>query len=133
MRGTLITPSQPTDARTTAWTPSPLVLEAASGEDGLIAEIVDVFNTSTADRIRQIHAALAASDFSTIRKEAHAIKGGAQQIGAPAVADACQELERVCQLGEASLVPARLARVCELFEEIRIGMISYCNRRRVNL
>ena len=61
--------------------------------------------------------------------EAHTIKGGARQVGADAVAEACQELETVARLQEAFLVAARLDRVQEVFEEIGGEMASYSSRR----
>jgi HPt (histidine-containing phosphotransfer) domain-containing protein len=64
--------------------------------------------------------------------EAHTIKGGARQVGADAVADACQDIEAVCNLQQALLVAARLNRLQELFEEIRQAMSSYCSSRSLN-
>jgi two-component system sensor histidine kinase RpfC len=112
-----------------AWSPPLFLLETASGDDGLIADLVDAFNTDTSSRIQRIRAALAASDFPKLRMEAHTIKGGARQVGADAVADACQELEAVGNLQEALLVAARLNRLQELFEEIRRAMVSYCGAK----
>jgi HPt (histidine-containing phosphotransfer) domain-containing protein len=115
-----------------AWSPPLFLLETASGDDCLMADLVDAFDTDTSVRIQRVRAALAASDFSIIRMEAHAIRGGARQVGADAVADACQDIESVCNLQEALLVAARLNRLQELFEEIRLAMSSYCSSRSLN-
>ena len=115
-----------------AWSPPPFLLETASGDDDLMADLVDAFNIDTSARIQRVRAALAASDFAKIRMEAHTIKGGARQVGADALADACQELETVCTLQEALLVAARPNRVQELFEEIRGAMASYSNGRKTH-
>jgi HPt (histidine-containing phosphotransfer) domain-containing protein len=138
--GYLMASSLPSNGLTTqsgrssheAWSPPLFLLETASGDDGLIADLVDAFNTDTSARIQKVRAALAASDFSKLRTEAHTIKGGARQVGADALADACQELETVCTLQEALLVAARLNRVQELFEEIRGAMASYSNGRKTH-
>jgi len=127
----------PSGARTTpsasslheAWSPPPLLLETACGDDDLIAELILTFSTDTAARIRRSREAFAACYFSRIRMEAHTIKGGARQVGADAVAEACQELETVARLQEAFLVAARLDRVQEVFEEIGGEMASYSSRR----
>ena len=108
-----------------AWSPPPSLLEIFSGDNELIADLVDTFNVDTGARIQQIRTALANSDFSKIHAEAHTIKGGARQVGADAVADACQELETISKLHEASLVVKRLDRVQELFNEVRRAMASY--------
>jgi HPt (histidine-containing phosphotransfer) domain-containing protein len=115
-----------------AWSPPPFLLETASGDDDLMADLVDAFNIDTSARIQRVRAALAASDFAKIRMEAHTIKGGARQVGADAVADACQDIETVCNLQEALLVAAPLNHLQELFEEIRQAMASYCSSRSLN-
>ena len=115
-----------------AWSPPPFLLETASGDDDLMADLVDAFNIDTSARIQRVRAALAASDFAKIRMEAHTIKGGARQVGADAVADACQDIETVCNLQEALLVAARLNHLQELFEEICRAMASYCGSRSLN-
>jgi HPt (histidine-containing phosphotransfer) domain-containing protein len=79
------------------------LLEVATGDDELIAELIDSFNTDPHARILQIRTALANSDFSKIRAEAHTIKGGSKQVGAEAVADAWEKLEALSKLQEASL------------------------------
>lgn len=115
------------------WSPPLFLLEMASGNDSFIAHLVDAFNTDTSARIETIRTALAASEFSRLRMEAHTIKGAARQVGADAVADACQELEAVCNLQETLLAASRLNRLQELFEEIRRAMASYCRSHSLNL
>jgi HPt (histidine-containing phosphotransfer) domain-containing protein len=106
-----------------------VVREAAGGDHSLIFNLIDAFSTDTADRIEQIREALAASNFARISDEAHTIKGSARQMGADAVASACQELELACGLQDASLIAARLNVVQERFCEIRGAMAEYSNPR----
>ncbi len=112
-----------------AWSPPALLLEAAGDDGGLIAKLIDAFGRDTDARMEQMRGALAASSYPKIRVEAHAIKGSARQMGADAVADACQELEFVCDLQGALLISARLSRVRELFDEIRGEMATYSSGR----
>src|SRR5712692_2058110 len=77
--------------------------------------------------------ALAAPNFTRIRFEAHSIKGSARQVGADAIADACEELETISDLQDALLIAARLNCVQELFEDIRGAMASYSNSRKLAL
>lgn len=107
------------------WSPPVSLLAAANADPSLIPDLIDAFSTDTGDRIRQIRDALAASDFSRIRDAAHTIKGGARQVAADALADACQELENASSLQETLAVAARLNRVQELFDEVRRAMASY--------
>jgi HPt (histidine-containing phosphotransfer) domain-containing protein len=131
----------PADGRTTpsgrssrgTWSPPPFLLETAAGDDGLIADLVDAFNTDTSVRIQGMRAALAASDFPKIRAAAHTINGGARQLGAAAVVEACQELEIASDLQEALLITARLNRVQEVFEEVCAAMAAYLDAQRNTL
>ena len=87
--------------------------------------LIDAFSSDTEARIEQMRGALAASSLPDIRAGAHTIKGSARQMGADAVAEACQELELVCDLPGAVQILSRLNRVQELFEETRGAMAAY--------
>jgi len=102
-----------------------VLLEAAAGDDTIIARLIDAFGKETDARIEQMRRALAASNLPRIRTEAHSIKGCARQMGAEEVGEACQDLENACGLQEASLIAARLNRVQELCDEIRRAMAAY--------
>jgi HPt (histidine-containing phosphotransfer) domain-containing protein len=106
-----------------------VLLEAAAGDDGLIAKLIDAFGRETDARIERMRGALAASNFPSIRAEAHTIKGSAGNMGADAAAEACREVEMACDLQEASLVAARLNRLQELSDEVREAMAAYSNPR----
>ena len=116
-------------SRRQAWSPPTVLVEAAGEDDGLIVSLIDVFSRDTDARIEQMREALTSSNFPNIRAEAHTIKGGARQMGADAVDEACQELEIACDTKEAPLIAARLNHVQELFDEIRGAMIAYSNSR----
>jgi HPt (histidine-containing phosphotransfer) domain-containing protein len=125
------TPQAPSTWR--EWSPPLSLLEAASGDEGLIAELIDAFHTDTDDRIREMRAALAITEFSRIGSEAHSIKGGARQLGADALADACQDLGTLSEVQEAAPVVAALSRVLELYDEILRAMAAYSDSRSLNL
>jgi len=117
------------DSTRQAWSPPAVLLEAAAGDDGLIAKLIDAFGRETDARIERMRGALAASNFPSIRAEAHTIKGSAGNMGADAAAEACREVEMACDLQEASLVAARLNRLQELSDEVREAMAAYSNPR----
>jgi HPt (histidine-containing phosphotransfer) domain-containing protein len=74
--------------------------------------------------------ALTTLNFPRLRFEAHTIKGSARQVGADAVAEACQEIEMVSGLQDALAIAAQLNHVQKLFEEIRCAMASYSNSNK---
>jgi len=110
------------------WSPPVSLVEAVSGDTAVIGELIDAFHADTDGRIRQIQAALTVTEFDTIRSEAHSIKGGARQLGADALANACQQLETLCQMREAPIVAAGLRRVQQLYTETLRAMAAYSAR-----
>jgi HPt (histidine-containing phosphotransfer) domain-containing protein len=111
------------------WSPPASLLEAFPDDDGFIVDLIHSFTADTDARIERMCEALESTNFQKIRAEAHTIKGSARQVGAGAIAEVCQEIETVSDHEAALLVPARLNRVQELFEEIRGAMAFYANGR----
>src|SRR5512133_1964444 len=78
--------------------PGPWVLpdelrQLAESDEGLVKEVLDVFQTDTSDRLAKLRAALDRNDLAQARNQAHAIKGSSGQVGATEVAALCRELE----------------------------------------
>jgi HPt (histidine-containing phosphotransfer) domain-containing protein len=133
-------PPQPSSGLTTerthptqqAWSPPAMLLEAEGGDIGLIVRLIDAFGRDTDERIGQMLRTLAASDFTSIRAEAHAIRGSARMMGADEVAEACEELENACDLRDRPLIAAHLNRAQEFLAEIRGAMAAYSHRGRTD-
>jgi len=80
------------------WTPPAWLLEIASGDNSLIADLIDVFKTSTEASIQQMRIAIATVDAPRLRTESHKMRGSAKQVGADALAEVCQTLELASSL-----------------------------------
>lgn len=79
----------------------PLDLDTALEEFGsneVLIEIVEQFLSNVKDQIIEMHTFFNLKDFSTLEKEAHAIKGGAGSIEAHRLYEAAQHLEEVCKI-----------------------------------
>ena len=76
------------------WAPPSQLLELDEQDSGLIAVLADAYEQDTKCRLERIRLAMASGDTRELSAEAHSIKGGAWQMGAPAVADMCLNLER---------------------------------------
>jgi histidine phosphotransfer protein HptB len=77
-----------------AWVlPDELRQLAEHGESGLVQEVLAVFQSDTAERLRKVLIAIANNDRSEVRHQSHAIRGSAGQVGAHAVAALCHSLE----------------------------------------
>lgn len=113
------------------WTPPAWLHELASGEDGLIAELIDTFRTTTETRLRQMRTALATHNVSRLRTEVHRTKGSASQLGADALAEVCQSLEVASSLTPTT---SRLAELVDspqqMFDEVDSAMTPYSNGKQ---
>jgi HPt (histidine-containing phosphotransfer) domain-containing protein len=109
------------------WTPPAWLLEVASSDDSLIADLIDVFKTSTQASLQQMRTALATVDVPRLRNEAHKIKGSAKQVGADALAEVCQTLELASSLTPLSRLGEPVGCCHELFAETESAMTSYSN------
>ena len=99
---------------------------AALREDGMLAELIDLFLGDTPSSVEKIGAALTLKDTLTAAHEAHRLKGSAAAMGAQPMFELCeqlQHLETADGLEQAQALFARLsaesARVCQAFEAER--------------
>jgi len=109
------------------WTPPAWLLEVASADDGLIADLIDTFKTATETSLQQMGTALATVDVPRLHTEAHKIKGSAKQVGANALADVCQALELASSLTPVPRLVELVDRCQELFSETVSAMTAYSN------
>jgi HPt (histidine-containing phosphotransfer) domain-containing protein len=107
-----------------SWTPPDSLLEAAADDCGLIAELIDAFQTDTEIRLQRLRTALETGDTKILRAEAHTIKGSARQVGADALAAVCQEVELGSGLDAAALA-ALTNQLQPLFDEVSRAMTAY--------
>lgn len=75
-------------------------------DDELIAELLrDVMATNRDDRARLLQAHVT-HNYPLLQELAHRIKGGAQMVRAQSLVTCCEQLERACGEGRASLIDA---------------------------
>lgn len=65
----------------------------ALGGDGLVRQMVAVFNEHSSERIRLLQEAADRGDLKSVAEAAHTLKGSARQLGLIALADACLAVE----------------------------------------
>ena len=109
----------------TPWTPNAGLLEALSGDDEALTELIDAFKTDTETRLQRIRAALEIADVARLRSEAHTITGSARQIGAEALAEVCQQIALASALTPLSRFSGLVLRMQELFGDVACAMASY--------
>lgn len=88
------------------------------GEDELVEELIEMFQTDTASRLEKLRRAVEATDCLIAGSEAHTIKGSALQVGALKVADVCLQMETVARQGQPASLPVLMRALCGSFEEV---------------
>lgn len=124
----------PAERRSTCaakWIPPPQLVDLAYDDEGLIADAIDLFKTGAETRLREVRIAPAAVDIQGLGSEAHSLRGSAVQLGAHALAEACQRLQVGPGLTPASQPVDHVDRVQSLFAEVSSAMASYSNGTQV--
>jgi HPt (histidine-containing phosphotransfer) domain-containing protein len=109
-----------------AWTlPDELRMLAEAGDADMVREVIRVFQSDTAIRIRAIQEGVARGDGPRVKHEAHAVKGSAAQVGATSLAAICRSVETAALSG-ASDDLGRLLREMEAeFAAVRSAMADF--------
>ncbi len=77
-----------------------LLKERVEGDLPLLRRMVRAFRSDYPDTLEHIHGALDARDAEALRNHAHAIKGAAATLAAPAATEAAFRLEKLARTGE---------------------------------
>ena len=95
------------------------------GEDqAMTKEVIELFVKDTPPRLAAMRAAVETGDGAALAKAAHALKGGASNIGAKAIqqhADALEAASREAMPEDAQLRVAKLAELWEQTREVLAG------------
>ncbi|MBU0481422.1 MAG: Hpt domain-containing protein [Proteobacteria bacterium] len=74
-------------------------LEQAADDEEVLAELIDLFNTSAASDLEKINEALDDADPEGVMKAAHSLKGAAASLGIEGVRAIAYEIERAGREG----------------------------------
>ena len=94
-------------------------------ELSMTREVIGLFLADTPPRLEAMDAALLAGDAGALSRAAHALKGGASNVGAKAIqqhADALESASKEELPGDAAL---RVAKLRELWEETRGALAAW--------
>jgi HPt (histidine-containing phosphotransfer) domain-containing protein len=89
------------------------------GEPDLVQEVLALFVADAQDRLGVLEAAAAAHDPERLQRAAHALKGGAANIGAHQLESHCRDLEEMGRAGETAGATARIAAIRGEFARIK--------------
>ncbi|MDA8139484.1 MAG: ATP-binding protein, partial [Desulfobacteraceae bacterium] len=110
------------DAQSAPLPEPPLDYEAALyefGEADLVKEVVTQLMESLGHYLDDIGQALAAEDWQTVLRRAHAIKGGAATVEAMPLSSVAAEVEQLCKEGVTQQVPGAVARLSASAQQLK--------------
>jgi len=91
---------------------------AEGGDAEIVQEVLTVFQTDTATRLKSLEASLAAGDTAKVRTQAHSIKGSASQVGALGFAALCQRIEQESEHGPSDALTAMVRELETSFADV---------------
>lgn len=97
--------------------------EMAGGDASILGELLTLFESDANRLLQDLASALAAGNAPAVREAAHAIKGGAANLGAKPLADLCYQVEQKGRGGN-------LDGAAELAERIREQYALTCQALR---
>jgi two-component system sensor histidine kinase/response regulator len=98
------------------------LLARLSGDADLAQKIVSGFVSDAPAQLRTLAVAIAQADFEGIRARAHALKGAAATVSAPAIRDLCIELQRAASTKDLKLAESIRSRLDEQFEQFSLAV-----------
>lgn len=83
------------EARELLWDASECIMQlGCEADEELLHEIIVTFIDDSRQRIAGLHEALGSEESTALRRQAHSLKGSANQIGAKPMAALCKQLEQ---------------------------------------
>ena len=105
-------------------------LEDVCGHDPTLElEVIQLFLESTRESLRGMRAALEAGDATLLRGLAHGLKGGSRTLGAAALGELAQEIERLAGTSDFASAHAVLESAAVAFERVTATMEARTLRR----
>jgi HPt (histidine-containing phosphotransfer) domain-containing protein len=111
------------------WTPPADLVELAFADAAILAEVLDAFTVDADARVRSMDAALSMGDAARLRAQAHAMEGGAGQIGADDLASLCRELELASGMVDSPRLASMVERIQSAYGGLRLALARYSARR----
>jgi HPt (histidine-containing phosphotransfer) domain-containing protein len=110
---------------TSEWNVPDALLELEqAGDLELLRDVISLFRADTLSRLQYLGDAASDCDPAGIRRQAHALKGSATQLGADVMATMCQQIESRILHGESLDVPMAVNELRTEFDRIWLAMAA---------
>jgi histidine phosphotransfer protein HptB len=101
-----------------------------AGDDTLVLELIETFQSDTGSRLERMKGALARQDAGGVKAESHSMRGSARQMGADALADSCQTVETGAPKMNWPELTDQIRQAEKRFAEVCAAMSEYVEARR---
>lgn len=100
------------------------MLRSLGGGDGpgIFGELLEILEDQTPALIEGLAASLAANDVTTVRRNAHTLKGSALNLGVRGMAEVCLRIEQAAEEGALDRVEELLPSLRQVFEQSRAAL-----------
>ena len=105
--------------------PDELQMMVAEGCGPMIIELLAIFKSDTATRLREVDLAVTNGDIPVLRAQMLAMKGAARQLGAQDLATMCEQVEAAGSQALASEVPHQLRELVAARDQVIRAMDAY--------
>lgn len=92
------------------------------GQPDPMAELIDLFLEDTPQRLGKMRMAFEQGDIATLKSVAHTLKGSASNLGAPALAALCANVERQDAEGSRSELAGWLEKIALEFKQVQAAL-----------
>jgi HPt (histidine-containing phosphotransfer) domain-containing protein len=96
-----------------------MLLETVGDDQEVFLQLVDIFNSESAEKLANMRQAATASDFTALGHHSHALKGTVGPLGADALVQMLIQIEDECDRNECSCDEQRLQVVESELSQVR--------------
>ncbi len=104
------------------------LLELDDGEGDILRETLEVFLSSTPERVDALETALAVGDFEAVERIAHTLKSSSAMVGGQQMSELCKRLEHGSAAGAVVEAPKLARGIGERFAALRCALTAELDR-----
>ena len=106
-----------------------MLIEATTGDSPeLFIEILELFESESAVKFKELHAARGAGDYEAFSRAVHAISGSSANIGGRTVWLKARDMENLCKSGHGAEAVRQLEELEALHKETLLQLRQFVNQ-----
>jgi CheY-like chemotaxis protein len=101
--------------------------DSVEGDRAQFAEFIDLYLSTTSERLEQLEKAIGEQDVQKIVSLSHALRGSSATIGASGIVDLFAEMENSARTGDISSSKSLLQKSQQRYTEIKVSLLAECD------